>query len=229
MINEDQKHSVGIYLQNLTFNEKEFFEEMYDHICSSFENREDEQQTVRQHIYQVVEPAFGGKEGLRKIQQTQARARKKLVYKRALSLFSTYLFRWPTVLITAILFLLLWQLNQLFDQVQVFEMVTTIGLLTPFFVSNYGKWRFQRQCKQHKMPYDNSQVNNTIHFLSISGVALLFGLFSMVNRWAFGNRDGFLDFFSQYPVSFLPISTILLVYALVCLQLFKEKFQLKLV
>ena len=225
---EIQEMAVRNYLKGLTFGDKEFYEEMYDHICSAYENREEASLTVREFIALVIQPNFGGKAGLRKVYEAQARQRKRMVYKRAVSLFGAYLFRWPTVLVTALLFLILLQLNQLFDEAKVFEICTMIGLVTPFLLAQYGKWRFKQQCKKHRLPYDSSQVNDTVHFLSIAGVALLYGFFSLISRWILGERGGFLDFFSQYPVSFLPVSMLLLVYALVCLQLFKEKFQLKL-
>lgn len=228
-MNAIDQAKVRRYLKNLTFTDKEFYEEMYDHICSSFENRENTKQSVEAHIARVIEPSFGGKKGMRKVHRTQAHMRKKLVYKRATNLFVSYFFRWPTVLITVLILLLLVLLNQLFSGVAVFEISTMIGLITPFLLSQYGKWRFERGCRIYRLPYNESQVNNTIHFLSIAGVALIYGLFSLVNRYVFGSPKGFFEFFSQYPVSYLPISMLLLVYALVCVQLFKEEFHLKLV
>lgn len=69
---QQEKERVALYLRNLAFNDKEFYEEMFDHICCSFEARESKEQNVIQHIHQVIEPAFGSKEGLRKEVKTYA-------------------------------------------------------------------------------------------------------------------------------------------------------------
>ena len=222
------KLKVKRYLRNLTFTNKEFYEEMYDHICSSYENRDQPNQSVEAHILRVIEPSFGGKKGMRKVQQSQAQMRKKIVYKRALELYASYLFKWPTVLTTVIILLVLFLLSQVYSGFAVFEISTMIGLITPFLLSQYGKWRFERECKIHQLPYNDSQVNNTIQFLSVLGVALLYGFFSIVNRLVFGNPKGFFEFFAQYPISYLPVSMLIIVYAMVCVQLFKENFYLKL-
>ena len=51
-MNIAEKEKVVLYLQSLGFKDQEVFEELYDHICSSFEHRESkEQKDLEDRVY----------------------------------------------------------------------------------------------------------------------------------------------------------------------------------
>jgi len=225
----EEKHIATRYLQDLDFNEKEFFEEMYDHICSSYENRETSNQDISTHIYQVLEPAFGGKKGLKKLRSAQARTRGKLVLKRGFFLLGAYLFRWPTVLLTALMCILYFQLFQHYDTLEVFYNTLMVGIYIPFVLVHIGVFRFKRKCIKHDRPYTKSQVNNTIYAFSLSGGLFIFLVAKLINWVAYGGTYNSLDFFLKHPISLIPTCILIIVHCLVSLQLFKEKFELKVV
>lgn len=228
MIQQSDKNQIQNYLKRVVINEMEFYEELYDHIATSYENREIENQSVKEHIDIVVEPGFGGMDGIRKTRNAHAVLRRRMVLRKAMNLFTGYFFRWPTVLITGLLVMLLYLAQNLWDSYQVFEIVTILGMVTPCIISQYGRWRFKQNCRKYNKPYSFSQVNNQIYLLSISFIAVLQGLLAIISRIFSDGSYSFLSFFEQYPTLYVPVGLLLLIYGMVCLQLFKENFKVKL-
>ncbi len=228
MIQQNEKTQIQNYLNRVIINEMEFYEELYDHIATSYENRATENQSVKEHIATVVEPDFGGIDGIRKIKNVHARQRRRMITRKALTLFTGYFLRWPAVLITCLLILLLYIAQNVWDSYQVFEIVTILGMVTPCIISQYGRWKFKQNCKKYHKPYSFSQVNNQVYLLSISFIAILQGLLAIISRIFSDGSYSFLSFFQQYPMLYIPMGTLLLIYGMVCLQLFKENFKVKL-
>ncbi len=227
MTHQDKKEVVK-YLKSIDVSTMEFFEEMNDHIVTSYQNRVNKHQTIKDHLRDVVQPAFGGVKGIQKVMKTQQKLRRKVVLKRAKQLFFSYLTSWPTVLITIAITLLIIRLNAIFNPKDVLLLILTISALVPPFIALGGQIKFYFNCKKEKKPYFSSDLNKRLLFIAAIGCNLLNVLLNVVARFIWGFQKTGFENLASYSWVQISLCVTFLLYALVVIQLLKEKFILKL-
>ncbi len=228
MTPEDQNVIVK-YLKSLDIKSMEFFEEMYDHIFTSFESRKNLSQNIGAHIHDVIQPGFGGAKGIQRVMKSQQRLRQAAIFTRAKELFLSYLVSWPTVLITIVIALLLLQLNIIFKPKDVLLIVLVISAMTPPIIALAGQLRFYIDCKKQNKPYSSSDLNKRLVLIAAIGCNLLNVLLNLVAKLIWSPQKTGFENFASYPWLQISLSVLFILYALVVIQLLKEKFVTKLV
>ncbi|MBO3697795.1 hypothetical protein [Roseivirga sp. E12] len=216
------------YLKSLDIRSMEFFEEMYDHILSSFQSRKDLNQNIDVHLRDVVQPGFGGAKGIQRVMKSQQKLRQKAIFKRAKDLFLSYLISWPTVLITMVIALVIFQLNALFRPKDVLLIIMTTSALIPASIALGGQIKFYFDCKRQNKPYSSSDLNKRLLLIAAIGTNLMNVLLNVVAKFIWGSQKGGLEAFSSYSWLQITLSVLFVLYALVVIQLLKEKFITKL-
>ncbi len=228
MISKEEQQFVFDYLKKVGVKHMEFFEELYDHIVTSFEDRVDKSQNISDHITNTIQPAFGGAVGIRIVQQKQEIQRSKMIKARFLSLFKEYFIGWPSVLISITLGLLIYLLNQFFDPKWILISFIVFGALCPLITSLYGIEKFRSYCRRNRLPYQLSDLNRRIASFSTIGVMSVNIVLNGTLLIASGSHNTGINFISELPYLQIPIGVVFILYTLVCVQLFKEKFIIKL-
>lgn len=223
MTHED-KIKVVNYLKSIDVKKMEFFEEMYDHIVTSYQSRLNKSESINEHITHVIQPGFGGVKGIKRVMKSQQKLRQQIISKRAWNLFKSYLLKWPTVLTTVLITLIVYQLNLLFRPKDVLLVIMSFSVLVPVLVVLTGQARFYRQCKIQGRPYSSSDLNARLLLLAAFGTNLVNILLNLVANVIWGAQKNGLEMMASYPVVQISLSVLFILYALVMIQLLKEKF-----
>ena len=224
----EEKIQVCIYLKCIGIKTMEIYEEFYDHIISSFIDREKKEQTIDEHIKNVIQPNFGGVKGIKKIMRSQKRTRQKMIYKRFIVIFKEYLFTWPSIVITLSSILLIFLLNDLIDPKTVLIVIMILGVLIPASIGTYRTYIFHELCSREGRPYRHSDLNKWMFVISMIGVNFFNIVFSFFGGIVFGSQSKGLEIISQFEFIQIALCVFFTLYLLVCLRLFKENFILKL-
>lgn len=222
------KTEVVKYLKSIDIKTMEFFEEMYDHIITSYESRSNKDQSISDHLTHTIQPNFGGVKGIKKVMKAQQKLRQKLITKRSWSLFKSYLFSWPTVLITILITLCITQLNILFEAKGVLIYIMTLSVLFPVVITGIVNTRFYLACKREKRPYNSSDLNLRILTIATLGTSATNIFLNLLIPIIWGDHKSGIEMTAQYPVVQITICVLSVLYALVSIQIVKEKFIFKL-
>lgn len=225
---EEDRIEVTKYLKSIDVRTMEFFEEMYDHIITSYQNRVNKKEHIKDHLRDVVQPAFGGVKGIQSVMKAQQKLRQKMIGKRVWSLFKSYLFRWPTILITLMIALILYQLNIVFNPKHVLIGIIGMTILTPAVIVLIGQGKFYLDCKRQGKGYSSSDLNLRLILLASFGTTLVNISINLVGKVIFGVEKDTLELLASYPLLQTSLCLLFSLYALVTVQLLKEKFIIKL-
>lgn len=158
---------ISVFMKDHRLLFEELYAEFYDHIASSYEARADKSQDINAHLKQVLKD-FGGEDGMKKIvwerHKAYARAYRKIVF----SHFKTY-FRWPLLMTTLLISILIFQLTQVFQPYWVifYTLIATTGY--SFFFGVRDMIVYRRSCKALKLPYKSSLKNEAIGYPFVLG------------------------------------------------------------
>lgn len=225
---EEDKTEVTKYLKSIDVRTMEFFEEMYDHIITSYQNRVNKNEPIKDHLRDVVQPAFGGVKGIQRVMKAQQKLRQRMIGKRVWSLFKSYLFQWPTVLITLMIALIIYQTNTVFNPKHVLIGIMLMSILTPVIIVLIGQGKFYLECKRQGKGYSSSDLNQRLMLLASFGTTLVNISINLVGEVVLGGKKGTLELLASYPLLQTALCLLFCLYALVTVQLLKEKFIYKL-
>lgn len=224
----EYKIEVVKYLKSIDVRTMEFFEEMYDHIVTSYEKRLHKTQSIEDHLRDVVQPSFGGVKGIQRVMKSQQKLRQKMIFKRVWSLFKGYLFSWPTILITIMVTLCITQLNALIQPKNVLLFTMVISVLCTILVIGIVNARFYLACKREKRPYTSSDLNLRILAIATFGCTSLNFFVNLLSPLVWGDNQSGIGLITRYPVIQITICVLSIIYALISIQIVKEKFIFKL-
>lgn len=227
MTHEDKTY-IANYLRSIDIRTMEFFEEMNDHIVTSYQDRVNKHQTVKDHLRDVVQPAFGGVKGIQRVMKAQQKLRQAMITKRAWHLFKSYLLRWPTVLITLLTTLIIYQLNSVFNPKYVFIGIMGASVFIPILIALIGQGKFYFSCKRQGKGYSSSDLNIRLMLFASLGTSLTNISLNLIGRFIFGIERNIIELLASYPLVQISMCLLFSLYALVTIQLLKEKFILKL-
>lgn len=227
MTDQDKKEVVK-YLKSIDVRTMEFFEEMYDHIITSYQNRVNKNEPIKDHLRHVVQPAFGGVKGIQRVMKAQQKLRQKMIGKRAWGLFKGYLFSWPTVLITVMITLIIYQLNTFFNPKYVLITIMASSLFIPILIVLIGHWKFYLECKHQAKAYSSSDLNSRLMLIAGLGTQLVNISINLVGKMIFGIEENIFEILASYSLLQISLGLLFCLYALVTVQLLKEKFIYKL-
>jgi len=212
------------YLKDVGIGHQEPFEEFYDHIATSIEK--DKPEDISTYLREVIQPSFGGVQGMLDVVNEQSKIRRIAILKRAKEIFLS-LFGWPAIGFVMVSFILLQTLSNQFDEKYVLIYAAILGLFIPASVMMYGVFSFYKDCKKQQLPYTTNDLNSSILLLMV----IPFNALSIVGNLLipiFIGRDSFSQFLTAYPAVIVCFSTLVLLFGFTCLKLFKEKFTFKL-
>ena len=219
------QHNVLVkYLKDVGIGHQEPFEEFYDHIATAIEK--DKPHDLKEYFRGVIQPSFGGVQGMLDVVNEQSKIRRIAILKRAKEIFLS-LFGWPAIGFVMVSFILPQTLSNQFDAKYVLLYAAIIGLFIPTSVIMYGAFSFYKDCKKQQLPYTSSDLNYSILLLLV----IPFNALSIVGNLLipiFIGRDSFSQFLTAYPAITVCFSTLVLLFGFTCLKLFKEKFIFKL-
>ncbi|MCO6361033.1 hypothetical protein [Roseivirga pacifica] len=225
MITQDEHNTIVKYLKDIGVNTMEFFEEMYDHICTSFENRKDKSQDMKTHIREVVQPGFGGVKGIHKIRDERTKIRIKLLRKRFGNTFIKYFLGWPNVVTTASVILVSILIKDFFGTKTLFFTAFIIATVLPIIFFCYKLIEFRLKCKKENKPYRVSEAFNVITPLG-SLIAQIPTL--TINIWNVSQKGQLGQSFLATPQIVVPLSILMILCFLTCRQLYSEEFKIEL-
>jgi len=215
------------YVLKADIEEMEFYEELFDHIASSYEHRLDHTQRLEEHLSEVITPSFGGAAGIEDMVLAQKRLRRAKIYKHAAQHFFSF-FTTVSGLAKSLLLITILYLLSILDNTNVFSTVSFTIFLLPAVAAYLMQWRFKAKCRASELPYKTSFTNRIIFLISIMLVGLFQGLPDILSRIIYGNRFSTLGYFEQYDFFILPLTFIFAIYSWVCLSLIQHRVQLKL-
>jgi hypothetical protein len=212
------------YLKDCGIGYQEPFEEFYDHIATAIEK--DQPENLSQYFREVIQPSFGGVQGMLLIVSEQSKIHKGLILKRAKEIFLS-LFGWPAIGFIMVSFILLQTAARQFGEEYVMYSSLILGLFIPPVIIMYGAVSFSRDCKKRNLPYRSNDRNATIFSLLV----LPYNIFSFgANLLVYMvlGRENLSHFLSAYPVITVCFSTLALLFGFTLLKLLKENFTFKL-
>ena len=216
--------AISLYLKSIDVKSMEFFEEMFDHISTSFEQRLDKSQGILEHIREDVEPAFGGAKKIRAIQRKQGVARNKMILTRSIQVFKSYLFSWPHVGYTLIIVAFIWLANQLLNPKMVLMLTVASGVVFIFLMAILGMLRFSRSCKKEGKPYRSSEKNGSLLALSFFASNSLNLVFGIPSQFILPKGQNAFEFYAQFPAVQVFIASFYVLIALSYFKIHKEEF-----
>ena len=214
---------ISVFMKDHRLLFEELYAEFYDHIASSYEARADKSQDINAHLKQVLKD-FGGEDGMKKIvwgrQKAYARAYRKIVF----SHFKTY-FRWPLLMTTLLISILIFQLTQVFQPYWVifYTLIATTGY--GYFVWIRDMIVYRRSCKALKLPYKSSLKNEAIGYPFVFG-SFFINFYNVLNvRTLVTNH---FDTHGQLIIAVtVVLSTLYMVYFLAAEKAYKSEHKLK--
>ncbi|MFT6873715.1 MAG: hypothetical protein ACJAVN_002737 [Roseivirga sp.] len=204
----------------------EFYEELYDHIMSSFIDRKDKGQTIDQHLELVISPEFGGTKGIEKMLNEQGKFISKRVYQSGWKVFHEFFTTPIGLLKTTVILTLLYSL-QLWGNLDLIVEIGTPAIVLPFLFGVIAQWHFKRKCKAGKLAYKKSITNTAIFGLTGILIAIAQGLPDILSRLVYGQRFNTLDYLSKFEFLDLPLSLLLTLYAITCFTMITKRVRLK--
>ncbi len=221
---ERESKVIRNFILKANVEEMEFYEELYDHIASSFENRSNKAQSIDEHIDFVISPKFGGIEGIEKMVSRQRVLKKRAIYRQIASELLSYLTTLSGLIKIIAIGLIIMLLNEYTDTLST---VGSLALIIPCLAAQLMRWNFKRICKKNKLPYTSSFTNRIIFIVSISSVAILQGIPDIISRITSGYRFNSMTFLSQFEYIKYPVILLLVIYALTCFSLLQNRVKLK--
>lgn len=223
MKDSDKHHIIGKYLQTIGVVTEEFFNEMEDHILDSYENRHDRNQSLQHHIRDIVQPSFGGVSRIVKIERSQIKRRRKMIWSKFLQIYAKQLIGWPNVLITSLVILIVYWTNLHYDGSNLFFMTCALTVFTIlFFLTKLLLQQYHNKKKNNY--YKNSQVYQIIgteaHFLFLIPQ-------SAIQMFLISGNEETLNAILNSPYFIIPSTIFLLLYFISAIQLYKEEFRIE--
>ncbi|MFY0592399.1 hypothetical protein [Roseivirga sp.] len=206
--------------------EVEFYEEIYDHVASSYEHRIDSKQTIEEHIEQEIAPSFGGIEGLESMIDAQKRMKRSRIFndalKRYFSFFTTISGLAKSMLLATVIYLL-----SIYTTETLFSNIIGIVFILPALAAYIMQARFKHLCRKRRLPFKTSFTNRIVFFVSTMFIACFQGVPDIVSRIVIGKRFNVLNYLEQFEFIVLPFVFHFSIYAIVCLTLISKRLQLK--
>ncbi|MCE7995122.1 MAG: hypothetical protein HEP71_24295 [Roseivirga sp.] len=150
--------SICAFLIDHRLNQQELFEEFYDHIVSSYEDRPDKAENIHSHLETVLKD-LGGKKGMRKILIARHQAYGRVYSKRLKELFWSF-FRWPMALYSLLILGTIYLLTLIFPTQQLFTWLMLLISLAPITIGGFFALKFNRKCRKEGKIY-RSRVSHS--------------------------------------------------------------------
>lgn len=225
---EQENEEIKNYILKANVEEVEFYEELYDHIASSYENRSIQSQTIKEHLELVISPAFNHMKGIDKMVRVQRRLRKKALYRKVASEFLSFFTTSSGVIRTLIIVLAI----NAFSTFTEYNALVWLGgsaiNLTALIVC-MTLWQFNEGCITNNLPYKSSFTNRTIYFISVFLYAFLQALPIIIGQIFWGERFSIIQYAAQFEFLQLPLTLLFIIYAWVCFKLMKNRVRLEII
>ncbi|OEK05012.1 hypothetical protein [Roseivirga misakiensis] len=205
--------------------EMEFYEEIYDHIASSYEQRASADECIEDHITNVIVPSFGGVEGLESMVDKQKRLSRTRVFNNAFKKFSAF-FTTASGLLKSLLVASFIYLLSTFASEFIFLTTIDIIFIIPAITAYVMQLRFKYLCRKRRLPFKTSFTNQMVFLISIMCIGLFQGLPDIIHRIAVGSRFNTLTYLEQFDFIFFPVVFLFTIYTWVCLTLIAKSTRL---
>lgn len=225
MITAKEDKQIKAYLKSIGINTQEFFEEMHDHICTSFESRLNKSESLKDHITFVVQPEFGGVKGILKIKERQMKLRVKQMRNRFWQILKELLFGWPTILISLMVILADFMIYEKFGGETLLIVTLIFFGLVPILYFCTKQLQFYWRAKRDQKGYTSSEK-----FTAFSPFLLiLVGVPNFVIQTSniLLEDKAKENFFLNTTIA-IPLSILITLFFITSFKLFREEFTTKL-
>lgn len=223
---EREERIIRNYLVKAEVEYMEFYEELYDHIATSFNNRPNKEQSLHQHLELDISSAFGGQEGIAIMLRKQSKFMNSNIYRHGWQVFHSFFTTVKGVLKTFLILGMLYLLESL-DKFDMIMDLSALLILIPYGITTFAQWQFKRKCKANNLPYQSSLTNSTIFGLTSGLIVFAFALPSLIGKVFMGQGFYTLEYLAQFEFLTFPLTLLLTLYAITCLTLTYKKIQLK--
>jgi len=225
MITKKQHQEIARFLKRAGITTQEFYEELYDHICTSYESRINKSETIEDHIDQVVEPSFGGIKGLLKIKERRTKLRVAQMRKRFWQILRGLLFSWPTILISMLVVLSDFIIfNQFGGKSLLIFTLITFGII-PVLLFYVRQLHFYWLAKRARKGFTSSEKFTVfapflLLLVSIPNIVIQF------SKMLLSDDDRNAFFMNAYLT--IPLSIFITIVFIASFKLFQEEFKINL-
>jgi len=229
MISQEEHQEIYEFLKKVGVNQIEIYQELYDHIATSYENRRAISEDLRTHIREEVQPSLGGVKGIQRIIKSQTKAFEKEIQQRAFAIAKSYVFGWPGILVTMVTISLVLMINKVWGMKVIATSALIFGVLSPPMIALAGMIIFYKKSLKRRLGPTTSLKNLKVMRFAAFGTTFINSIFFLIGGIVFRDSGWLFDQLVDNPILGLSTFVIFVLYGLVCLQLLKEKFQFKLV
>ena len=141
------------------FNTEELYEEMFDHIATSFEENTNSEISIVDHLNTFYHQC-GGEIGLKKIKGEKVNAYNSMYRDFLFKEIRSY-FRWPIIIYLLAAFALISSLNAVFKEAIVTLVLVIMSIASALFVQVKIHMKYRNFCKINNKPYRASLLNQT--------------------------------------------------------------------
>lgn len=222
-MNTSDQETLRYNLVRWGIKDMELYNELYDHIATSYENREDKNQPLQAHIDDVFLASFGGyaefKKDIANIRHQYIGAFYKSVWKKTGRQFYS---GWVLVPLIGAL------VSSIFISTQNSILnIWEAAFFIPLAFAQLMIWTFRYRCRTQNLPFSRSIVNREVRGFSVILYGLLVGLPDIVSRIFLREELNILSNLSQEPAFIFPITFLMLTHAFICIMLLVRKFNWK--
>ncbi|OEK05011.1 hypothetical protein [Roseivirga misakiensis] len=227
MISENEHNEINGFLRNVGAEHIEVYQELYDHVATSFEQRAITTQDIKTHIREVVQPNLGGTLGIKKIITARTKAFNKEVYGRAWDIFKDYFIGWPSVLISILTVAIVLVGREYWGIGTITKAALVFGVMAPPLLTVAGMLLHYLDGRRKKLKVTSSLRNQVVIRFATFGTTLTQVSFFLIGGMIFGDTGLIYKLLINNPLLGLSLSVIFILYGCVSLQLLKEKFHFK--
>lgn len=213
---EKEHKTICLFLKDHRLNQQELFEEFYDHIVSSFEDRLDKSQNIQHHLNQILAD-FGGTHGIRKILISRHQIYGK-IYSTKLKRHFWSFFQWPLALYTALTFASIYLLTLIFPAKGLFTILLVLVSLTPIAIGSRFAYKFWMKCKREDKAY-RSKLSHSAALKPALLLTLPIHVWNMLN--SLSSMDLQLAI-STHILLTTTLAILLITFAFACMKLMTE-------
>jgi hypothetical protein len=217
MITKAEQESIREVLwHNLKY--RETFDELYDHILSSIEIKEDDKQRPYELARYIVDTEFGGWDGIKKLETAREKSIQRQFRKSLWTEMKSY-FSFPliafTVLITAGIFSIASNGSRMYISTFLFITVM-VPAVTWYFIAPFNRW---------SKKYKPSIKERSAERLGTFGVSLFNIL--LLSSGLFSAQPNYKFLLKANTSLLTPVAILLIVYCLSAVKVFRREFKLQ--
>ncbi len=224
----EQHEQVVFYLQHLDIDSQELFEEFYDHIVCSYEARlkNETELDMKSHIWQHLQPEFGGVGEFKKVIKKHERAIGWSVSKRIITT-GLLAFKGKNLVYSIAIFLAAWGLMATAKNLTIMTGLIIACFCLPIIIAITKNYQFKKSVRENQPGYYRNMRNSSMLLICTLGIYLLYNFGRLIYQ-SLDNYVGFNQLYTEVPLFQATLIVLAILYCYTMLTVMQEDFKTKL-